>query len=407
MMRFTWLSNSPWTPTGYGQQTALFTPRITSAGHPVAVISTYGHQGSPINWQNVQVFGSSFHPYGMDIMHGHSKTFQADALITLIDAQVMELEGLQGTPWIPYFPVDHDTIPPAIFNRISQSFHPITMSKHASFEMDKTGIEYSYVPLAYDAEIFKPLDQMASREALGFDADKFIVGMVAMNKGNPSRKAFHQNIAAFAALQKKHGDCLLYLHTMDGVRNGFEAQDLVTYCATLGLKIGYAFTPSAKEADVIFADQYGMALGYDPKMMAQIYSALDVHCGVTMGEGFGIPIIEAQACGCPVIVGNWTSMPELVFSGWKVDKSDAEPIFTNLGAFQFLPRAAAIADKLEMAYTMRGNYDYRKRAHDGVRNYEVNKVMDKYWLPALAKIEAKLKDRKPTDNLSLNLAVLR
>jgi glycosyltransferase involved in cell wall biosynthesis len=141
--------------------------------------------------------------------------------------------------------------------------------------------------------------------------------------------------------------------------------------------------------------------------MAQIYSALDVHCGVTMGEGFGIPIIEAQACGTPVIVGDWTSMPELVFSGWKVDKSDAEPIFTNLNAYQFLPHPGAIADKLEMAYQMRGNQDYRKRARDGAVKYEADKIVEKYWKPALAKIEAKSQEIKPTDNLSRNLQVLR
>lgn len=406
-MRFTWLSNSPWTPTGYGQQTALFTKRITDAGHPVAVISNYGHQGSPINWNNVQVYGSSFHPYAMDIMTSHSKTFGADAMISLLDSQVMELDMLRGMKWVAWFPVDHDTIPPAILYRISNSFHPITMSKHASAEMDKTGIDYSYIPLAYDGAIFNPRDQLESRKAVKLPEDKFIVGMVAMNKGNPSRKAFHQNIAAFKILKEKHPDCVMYLHTMDGVRNGYEAQNLVSYCNHLGLKIGYGFTKSAQDADVIFADQYGMAIGYDSNIMAQLYSSMDVHCGVTMGEGFGIPIIEAQACGVPVIVGDWSAMPELVFSGWKVDKKDAEPVYTNLEAFQYLAHSAAIYDKLEMAYQMRGNQNYRKRAADGVKGYEVEKVMTKYWLPTIAKIETLMQNALPTDNLSVNLGVLR
>lgn len=340
-------------------------------------------------------------------MHSHSKTFQADALITLLDIQVMDIPSLQGTKWIPWTPVDHQTIPPAIFERLQYALHPITMSKHASAEMDKAGIDYSYIPCAVDTSIFAPRDMKTCREELKFPLDKFLVGMVAMNKGNPSRKAFHQNIAAFAALLKKNGDCVLYLHTLDGVRGGYETVDLVTYCKALGLKVGYAFTDSAASADVIFADQYGLALGYEPKMMAQIYSSLDVHCGVTMGEGFGIPIIEAQACGCPVIVGDWTSMSELVFGGWKVDKKDAELIFTNLNAFQYLPHPAAIAEKLEAAYQMRGNPDYSKRAQAGAELYDVERVMKNYWQPALEKIQAKLDNAPKSDNLSRNLAVLR
>jgi len=312
-----------------------------------------------------------------------------------------------GLKWTPWFPVDHVTIPAIIMHNVRQAFHPITMSKHASAEMDKAGMEYSYAPCAIDTSVFKPHPMAESREELKFPLDKFIVGMVAMNKGNPSRKAFHQNIAAFAALQKKHGDCVMYLHTMDGTRNATEVENLVEYCKALGLSYGYAFKDDCQDKDVIFADQYGMAIGYTPEMMAKIYSSLDVHCGVTRGEGFGIPIIEAQACGTPVIVGDWSSMPELVFSGWKVDKKDADPVFTPLNAFQFIPRIAGIAEALDRAYQMRGNQDYRKRAAAGVKSYDIEKVIDKYWLPTIAKIEAKIADAPASDNVSQNMAGLR
>lgn len=407
-MRLTWLSNSPWTPYGYGVQTALFTTRLVTAGHPVAVISTYGHQGSAINWNGVQVFGTSFHPYGMDIMHGHSKTFHADALITLLDTQVMEVEGLQGTPWVPWFPVDHVTIPPAIFEKLKHSTARIAMSRHAVGEMDKAGMDCHYIPCGVDTQVYKPLPMQAAREMMQFPADKFIVGMVAANKGAPSRKAFQAQIAAFAALQKKHGDCLLYLHTLDGARGGWDAEDLLGYCAAMGLTVAHAFGENAgKEYDVLFADQYGIALGYTPEMMANLYSAFDVHTLVTMGEGFGIPLIEAQACGCPVITGSWTSMPELCFSGWKVDADDTEKIFTPMGAFQYLPHPGAIAEKMEAAYQMRGNQSYRDRARDGALAYDADKITLKYWLPVLKAIEPVLTKAPLNGNLAHNLEMLR
>lgn len=406
-MRLSLLANSPWSSTGYGVQTSLLAPRLNKAGHPLAVISTYGHQGTPIEWNGVQVFGSSFHPYALDVIYSHSKTFNADAAMTLIDLQVMDTTALMGLKWLPWFPVDHVTIPPIIMHNVRQAFHPITMSKHASGEMDKAGLEYSYAPCAIDTSVFRPHSQAESREELKFPLDKFIVGMVAMNKGNPSRKAFHQNIAAFAALQKKYGDCVLYLHTMDGTRNMAETENLIEYCKALGLSYGYAFKDDCSKVDVIFADQYGMVIGYTPDMMSKIYSSLDVHCGVTRGEGFGIPIIEAQACGCPVIVGDWSSMSELVFSGWKVSKQDADPVFTPLNAFQFIPRIGGIAEALDKAYQMRGNQEYRKRATADVKEYDIEKVINKYWLPILAKIEAKIANTPQADNLTQNMSVLR
>lgn len=405
-MRLTWLANAPWTPHGYGVQTQLFGTRLQRAGHAIGVIANFGHQGAPMNWNGLQVFGNSYHPYCMDIMHSHSKTFQADALLSLMDLQVFEPEGLQGTPWIAWFPVDHVTIPPIILKNVKQADFRITMSKHASKEMESSGLEFEYIPCGVDTEVYKPQDRAKARETVRLPADRFVVGMVAMNKGRPSRKAFQQNILAFAALKKKHGDCVLYMHTMDGIRTP-DSENLVEYCQALGLKHAYAFTDASVNADVIFADQYGMTLGYEPTLMAQLYASMDVHLLVSCGEGFGIPLIEAQACGTPVIVGDWTSMPELCFSGWKVDRSDAEPWFTPLGAFQMLPHSGAIAEKLEAAYQMRGNMDYRKRAADGAQAYDADKITEKYWVPILARIEERLKLPKSNGRLHGNLEMLR
>lgn len=391
-MRLTWISNAPWTNTGYANQTALFTPRLQNAGHKMAIIAFWGHEGTPINWGNVQVFGKSHHPYGQDIMHSHSVTWNADAMISLLDAWVMEPANLLGTKWIPWFPIDSEPLPARIYNTVKEAYARLVFSRFGCQQMDNAGLDYHYIPHGVDTQIFKPLDMKESREALKFPVDKFIVGMVAANKGNPPRKAFHQNIAAFAELLKKHPDCVMYLHTLDGMRGGYETVELIPYIQSLGLTYGYAFTKSAENADVIFADQYGLALGYNDAMMAQVYSAMDVHMLVSMGEGFGIPILEAQACGTPVIVGDWTAMGELCFSGWKVDKRDAEPIYNNLHTYQYLPHVNAIADKLEQAYRMRGNTEYRTRARNGAMKYDADKVLEKYWIPTLAKIQTQIEN---------------
>lgn len=42
-----------------------------------------------------------------------------------------------------------------------------------------------------------------------------------------------------------------------------------------------------------------------------LYNAADLFVYPSLYEGFGLPILEAQACGCPVITSNLASMPEV------------------------------------------------------------------------------------------------
>lgn len=53
-------------------------------------------------------------------------------------------------------------------------------------------------------------------------------------------------------------------------------------------------------------------VGYVPDVdMAAVYSAADLFAFPTLYEGFGIPVIEAQQCGVPVLTSNVSSLPEV------------------------------------------------------------------------------------------------
>jgi glycosyltransferase involved in cell wall biosynthesis len=386
-LKISWLSNAPWCATGYGCQTRIQVPRIVRAGYPAAIIAVYGHEGVPISFQGIPVYGKGFHPWGLDVAAAHSAEFGADIMISLVDAWVIDPQQLGLTRWVPWFPVDHEPIPGPVLRQIRGAFHRLVYSKFAAAEMDRTGIDYDYIPHSIETELYKPTPiKEEQRKYFGLPKDRFIVGMVAANKGVPPRKAFFQHLVAFKALQVQHGDCLMYLHTFDGNPPRPEQADIAGFCEQIGLRIGL---------DVMFAPQHGLVLGFPDQVMASLYSSFDVLASVSMGEGFGLPILEAQACGTPVIVGDWTSMPELCFSGWKVSKKETEPFYTPLGSFQFLPRAAAIAEAMEAAYQMRGNIQYREEARQGALKYDADKVMDKYWVPVLKKLEAKIQASHP------------
>ena len=66
-----------------------------------------------------------------------------------------------------------------------------------------------------------------------------------------------------------------------------------------------AVTDLALEKDVIFT-------GYVPdEHLPYLYAAAKMLVFPSLWEGFGIPVIEAMACGCPVICSNVASLPEV------------------------------------------------------------------------------------------------
>jgi glycosyltransferase involved in cell wall biosynthesis len=177
----------------------------------------------------------------------------------------------------------------------------------------------------------------------------------------------------------------MYIHNIHGGNGGQDTVNLVEFAEFCGLEVG---------RDVLFADQYHYMLGYPDEQVNLLYNAMDVHTLVTMGEGFGIPIIEAQSAGTPVIVGDWTAMSELCMAGWKVDKRESEPFYTPLGAHQRIPHIGAIADRLEQAYKKRDNTYMREKARKLAMEYDADKVTAEYWKPCLDEIASKLPEQE-------------
>jgi glycosyltransferase involved in cell wall biosynthesis len=394
MVRILWSSNAPWASSGYGNQTALIPTRLRSKGHEIALVCWYGLHGGIIYWNGLRCYPGGAHPYGCDVLTPHSLDWNADISITLIDAWVYENAPIApSVRWCPYFPVDSEPIEPRVASTVRNAFARIVFSKSACHELDALGMDYYYAPHCVDTNIYKPYPKQESRLMLRLPTDCFLAGMVAANTGWLSRKSFPQALEAFAMLARKYDDVRLYIHSAAGGDPNGNSIDLPGLINALGLQ-RHAF----------LIDAYSYLIGMPMEHMARIYSAMDVLLSPSMGEGFGIPILEAQACGVPVITGGWTSMPEITFAGWVIPKRKAEKFWrSHHNSWQYLPRISAIYERLEAAYHLNAEQkeELAKKARAGAMKYDADHVIDKYWVPILNDLNERVQRSKKLEQLTM------
>jgi glycosyltransferase involved in cell wall biosynthesis len=376
-MKILWSSNAPWAPSGYGSQTNIFVQsgRLGRLGHTFVGHTNFGLQGSPQWIDNILWYPAVKDPHGNTALPLIVAAEKPDIVITLYDTWIYDPNVIQRFPWAPWFPVDHDPPPQPVVDILKMARFPIAYSKFGVKAMADKGLTVAYVPHGVETDVFKPIDRAEARKGINCPPDVFLVGMVAANNGNPSRKAFDQQIQAFSRFHARHADSLLYIHTDWWGGNG--GVDIPRLVELAGLDKHKVAQPPMTA--------YLMG-AIDQRYMNNAYNAMDVLMNATMGEGFGIPIIEAQSAGCPAIVTDYTAMPELVDAGagWKVGY---EKWCTPLGSYQAMPHVDEIDAALEKAYEQRKDTTLREQARAGmVAHYDADHVTETFWKPTLQAI---------------------
>lgn len=391
-MRILLASNGNWCGTGYGTQSKGLSRALRDLGHTVALAPTYGLYGGRLVYDNMMVYPPApGDMLGVESLPEHALDFKADLVITLYDIWpfATDFGHNLNAPWLAWFPVDSIPVAPRLTQVAASARYPTVYSKFGLEQMRSVGLDCHYVPHAVDTTVFKPGDKQAAREVIKIPQDKFVVLMVAMNKGIPARKAFPEQIAAFAEFHKSHPGSALYLHTNF---TGPEALPIEPILWEVGLHDGCIYT----------TPPYKIKTGLSEPDLALLYQACDVLMNASYGEGFGLTILEAQACGIPVITNNVTSMPEITFYGQTVEPAQKQ--WNPLGCWWYPPSIPTLTEALEKQYgVIRELPDVYAIPPSVIeREYAWPAVRDKHWAPLLEYIENDLKARpKPTEVLKM------
>lgn len=377
-MKILWHSNAPWANTGYGVQTRLFTEKLADEGHEIAISSIYGLQGASLNLGKVLVLPGGTDTWGNEIVQAHQLFYDADAVISLLDVWVLRPEVWSTLPWIAWTPVDHKPIPTHVTDSLlNGNAVPWAMSRFGEEQMRKVGLDPLYVPHGYDPGLLVDVDRKDIRERFGW-SDRFVMGMVAANKGFPCRKAFPEVLEAFSIFQKEHDEALLYLHTN---REGMGGVDFLQLIKRMDIP----------ETSILFVDQYKYLVGLGTPYMRDVYNAMDVFLNPSLGEGFGIPIIEAQACGTPAIVTDWTSMTELCEYGIAVGGNQ---IWSEQSAWRKQPDIGELVDAMRYFYDNPKTDESILQSKQNMQKYHPETVFREHMEPALDIAYQRIQERE-------------
>lgn len=174
-------------------------------------------------------------------------------------------------------------------------------------ELDRiNALTFDVVPLGVNTDLFYPRDRGQCRADIGLvdsgiSADAFIIGVIGRNQ---MRKRLELSLCYFAEWLRRDqiDNAYLYLHVAPTGERSADLRQLVKFYGLAGRVI--VNTPNVGTGD-------------DDSIMPLIYSSFDVYMTQSQGEGFGLPALEAMACGVPCVLPDHSAFGA---SGW-IDSS--------------------------------------------------------------------------------------
>ena len=391
-------SDSPNICTGFGCQANLLMRGFADAGYDVYVIGIAFHGESIKLRDNITLLSMGEERFGDDILEFYLNKLQPAFLISLLDLYmddyILKIDlAKYGTKWIKWFPLDSVDMIESWIHTINLYPNCVTFSEISNRLVKEYCLrDVPNIPHMVDTDIFKPLtpeEKSAFRiRSIALKPEDFVLGAVGRNQ---IRKMHPQMMTGFARFAANKANAKLVLHC--GYRNsmhqGWPAQGWNLEEIARQLNIPRDKLVWSTEHDTWFA-KFMMT----PEKMKILYNTMDLHW-LSANEGFGIPAIEAMACGVPNIIADFTTGKELTKNGtigklYPIISTWWQPVGVRWG----MDDPNAVADALQYFYD---NPDELKKHSKEARAYAEEKYSYKVVMPQWLKLLEKLKTEPPAE----------
>lgn len=175
------------------------------------------------------------------------------------------------------------------------------------------------------AECFKPVNKEEHKRKLGMDPSMNIIGTVMRNQ---RRKLYPALFEAFGKYLKKTKDTktFLYCHTSypdNGWdlgtllhENEISSRVLFSYlckaCNNLEVCKFHDACKQCSNCKNFSSLPVSVSNGVSSETLSEIYNLFDLYVQCASSEGFGLPQVEAAACGVPIATVDYSAMNDIV-----------------------------------------------------------------------------------------------
>ncbi len=217
-----------------------------------------------------------------------------------------------------------------------------------NYKIDPSKVSVTY--MGYNSSLFKPqskpiVDKIKSKYKIIGDYIIFIGTL-------QPRKNIGGLIEAFGQLIRNQESGISNLSLVVVGRKGWLYDSIFEKVKDLGLEDKIIFTDFVPQNDL-------------PPLLA----GAKVYVLPSLFEGFGIPVIEAQACGVPVVVSNNSSLPEVVKnSGITVDPTSVKSIAGGIERILTNPKLAM--DLSQKGFINAKRFSWQKCAQETLKVLE-------------------------------------